>query len=345
MLDCMQPDPRRVWVAACGDTSRRYRVEETFRKRKICAIGPAINVDAESNNEELSVLEHNMIQRFKDTARDGDIVILRAGLREIRSVGVMGDYEFDQDLGIAAWNLAHVRPTSWLQDDTETGDEMQKLSNALSKGFPRLRFSELAWHQNKIKDRAIKLVDDRGLKSPGGGYEPLSLMSAEEFVAGLPRELLEVVNASEPFGVRDYTRLEADPVAMIIVPFLMALGVPRKYIRVEVPLGKLPIVGEGKVQKRVDVVVFGDETLDKPLLIIEAKRRWEGLGPAREQVLDYAAHIDSDRKKNLWWMTTDGSEIEFGDFQDEARHNLSMHSRTKEGSAALKQLSDHIAPT
>ena len=285
-----------------------------------------------------------MIQRFKDPERDGDVVILRAGLHEIRSVGVMGEYEFDSDLGIAAWDLAHVRATRWLPDDEAAKHEMQELSKGLSKGFPRLRFSELAWHQNKIKDEAIGLVDKRELKSPGGDYEPLSPMSAEEFVAGFPPQLLEVVNSSEPFGVRYYTRLEADTVAMIIVPLLVALGVPRKHIRVEVPLSELQLDGSKKVQKRVDVVVFGDETLDKPLLLIEAKRRWEGLGPAHDQVLDYAAHIDSDRKKNLWWMTTDGSEIEFGDGQQEDRHNLSMRWRTEEGSAALKRLSEHIAP-
>jgi len=335
---------RNVWVVGCGDKGRRDSVKHWFRTLAVCAIGPA----KKSADLQPSDSVKKVIERFYNI-RPGDVVLLRGGREEIRGVGVTGTPEFSREIKIAGWNLGHVAPTDWLSGESEKTD-LKRLECARSKQFPPNRFTRLGSEQKGLEAEAIKVVEAAGLTAPTSDFTAPETFPNPAFAAkvmGLvdkhadTKTLEEVLTEARAFGTDSYPRLEADTVAMVVVPLLKALGVPSQNIRVEVPRNRIgtTTTGAGPADhRRVDVVVFADETTVKPVLLVEAKRRWEGLDYAHEQLENYIHGILGEDK--LGRLVTDGADIEFT-FKagpDKAWTYLNLSWRTEGAAKALADL-------
>jgi hypothetical protein len=308
-----------------------------------------------------------MVDRFESKAEVGDVVLLRAGLKSIVGVGVLGPYGYEES-GIAGWDLYHVRSTNWLDED-----KTAKWVETLAKGavFPaknqvlsQSRFVPLNLQQwSELFGQAVEIVQLNSLDAP-----PLppkkqpTTMNARDFLAQTDRirrrlgasgtldigNLEMVIDAARDFSTEaDYDRSEADTTGMVVLPLLRALGVRDGKIRIEVPLKAFGVEGSNSA-KRVDVVVIGD-SIAEPKLVIEAKRRWKGLDYAGQQGSHYRDKISTAcgrGEKSLPLVLTDGAEFEITGLPsgspDDSQY-LSLRWLDKDGARALAGLANYLS--
>jgi hypothetical protein len=311
-----------------------------------------------------------MVKSFEHTAQAGDIVLLRSGVKKILGIGVLGPYDYIDDMGIAAWDLYHVRSTTWLDED-ETAEWFREaaakgpfeqsdrrdlgLPSRLAPGRFYLLKSE-GW-RGELRDQAIEAVSARDLKPPSQPPSRPKPLKKEDFLAeaGFPRpaedlqceELDRLLDAASEFSEEEgYNRAEADTIAMIIVPLLRALGLSDRHIRVEVPLKAFGVTEEDST-KRVDVAVIGG-SVKEPRLLIEVKRRWTGLDYAADQGGNYRERIRAlnDGGQPLPLVLTDGAEFEIiglrPDRPDDSNY-LSLRWLDKDGAQTLAELADYLS--
>jgi hypothetical protein len=351
------PRTPEVWVVASGNASRRDAVERFFREAEICAIGPGRPAD----DPGLKPREAGMLREFQ-SIKPGDVVLLSGGVDEIRSVGVAGEPTTDFGIAIASWDLGHVVPVNWLDARNHSKrasaclDDLEEARDG--RRLPIARFARLG--NERLRSAAMEVVSSARMKPPRSSRmkPPRSSYRAVEAIsspkcARLAREvcplidskaLAEVLEEAGNFGTDTYPRLEADTVAMIIVPLLRALGVSSERIRVEVPIGWIGAGGPSRgtsSAKRVDVVVFDDATTARPRALVEAKRRWQGLDDAKRQVDDYAHALGQARPPGL--IVTDGAELEFEFSEERERRHANLSWRTRDLAEALADLAAHLA--
>jgi hypothetical protein len=362
-----------IWVIGAGDSGRRHQVARVFGREGIVAIGPSRGI--QEIEDEIARKESGLgrklrskvpgaLRRFAgdwdDGVKRGHFVILRSGTREVLDIGVLGGYCHDEDLGIAAWDLGHVRSVTWAGLSTEP-EECRKLEGSMNGAFPHLRFSRLSEAQGALRAMVEELVADRDLQPPSGRPTKTHRKVPGEFVEMVYQatssaeinnpQLKETIDVARSFGdgEGEYRRLEADSVAMVLVPLFNSLGVELPRIRVEVPIRNL---AEGEVPakkipaKRVDLVVFETEGIEKPILFAEVKRRWNGLDWAASQMDEYLRLMGREGSPNL---ITDGSEFEIRNIPESAaqrtedsRREMSLQWLTEGGAGVLARLADYL---
>lgn len=342
----------QVWVVACGDEPRRTTVFEVFQDQAICAIGPA--GDPGDPSSSLTDSERGMLRRFISEVRSGDLVILRGSTREVLDIGKVGEPHYRPNSGIASWDLAHQRDVTWLHASDDLRAELEAALSDRDRRFPWMRFSMLAWDLDELRQQVRRGAGELEVPEPRRveALEPLSRERFSKAVRSSPgaqgakideAALQAILEEASEFGTDSYVRLEADTVAMVVVPLLTAIGVPHRNIRVEVPVSEL---GGHDDNGRIDVVVFADHSTKNPLLLIEAKRRWHGLDGARNQVERYASALPNTDSLGL--MITDGAEFAFrlrGDPKGARWRALSLQWPTERGAKNLAAVVGELAMT
>jgi hypothetical protein len=357
-----------IWVVGAGDSGRRHQVARAFRREGIVAIGPSQAIEqiedevARKEREigrKLRAKVPGMLRRFAghedNGVEKGDIVILKNGITKIWDIGVLGDYKRDKNLGIAAWDLGHVRTANWAE---LKNDQCRRLERSMSKAFPRARFSQLSSGQETLRKEVERLVAEHNLQAPPTGPKLTHCLKPKEFVPEVKKaapdaqinssQLNQTLDVAKSFGTGEgeYRRLEADSVAMVLVPLLNSLGVELPRIRVEVPIGVLALAEGKKPAKRVDLVVFASGGIEEPILFVEVKRRWAGLDWASLQMDEYLRLMGREGAPTL---ITDGSEIQVGNIQNSPRkgskpgfEDMSLEWLTEAGARLLARLADHL---
>mgnify|MGYP007042078863 FL=1 len=353
-----------IWVVGAGDASRRHQVARAFRREGIVAIGPSGSIEdiekeaarrEQAAGHKLRLKEPGMLRRFRDEAKHGDIVILRGGQREIFDVGLIGPYGHDAGLGVASWDLGHVRSANWIGLEP---NELRDLESHVAEAFWSGRFARLGHGQAVLAQEVRRLVADSNVKPPIDGPELTRVLGPDEFVSlveefattdGIDHaQLVEAVEVAQSFGAGEgeYHRLEADSIAMVLVPLFMSLGIELSRIRVEVPIGWLG-AKPGAPAKRVDLVIFKTADVSEPMLFVEVKRRWNGLDWARNQMDEY---LDLTGHAQLPNLVTDGSEFELRNMtgpttQEQAEPTLdaSLQWLTESSATSLAGIADYLA--
>jgi hypothetical protein len=217
------------------------------------------------------------LRRFAEYANRGDLVIAKHGKRRALGIGVLGDYQFDEDQDdIEGWDLCHLRRVRWLP---KTEHRFKRL--ALSQG----RFTGcndrgvLAW-----VERTVAKAD---LRPPNPTKLPqLPTLGPRLELRDLSPNLRKVVRRAQTWsrawwggGFGALRPSESELIAHITVPLLVALG----WAPQQIAIG----------WKYADVALFR-ETLRTPnncAAIVESKRLGDGLLWAEEQAAGYAAKV------------------------------------------------------
>jgi hypothetical protein len=316
----------RVWVLGSGEQGRRLGIARRFRKEGIAAIGPSkpweeVKSDGESHRA-------TAIRRFKEEVEIEDAVILRSGMREILDLGILGEYGHQTNRGITGWDLGHVRRVHWLEVKEDELRDLESLRENANKNFGWDSFLPLNGAFGDLEEKVKHLVRgrdfDQSLKTPPQEPESIEFEDLKYGVNSQVQEksdldlddLEEILNEAKGFGQEEngYGRLEADTIAMVLVPLIQALGCDYKNIRVEVPLKVL--AGDEAGGKRVDLVILEGGDTSKPRLLIEAKKRWSGLDWAAAQLDDYVASVERKVEGPVPSIVTDGAEFEVRNLPD-----------------------------
>ena len=223
------------------------------------------------------------LRRFAEEMKDGEIVILRRGTREVIAVGVIvGEYEWHDGFGdIDGWDIQHTRRVFWYWHDVTNPKTFETW--ALKQGDTTQRLTSLevtSWVSSLSLPTSIAPLP--ALPDPG---RELSLTEVSDHLfehgvastatSQLLLQVAELVRIASWYS-RHGIPSEHETVAMLVVPLLRALGwTPQKM---------------GIEWNRVDVALFqklprSDENLR---VVVEAKRMDLSCLSAESQAQCYA---------------------------------------------------------
>ncbi len=264
-----------IWQVSAGPANRTYG--DLFLEFGVALIGPG-----DAGSWSCSRLDEDFgggfIRRFASELRNGDVLLLRSGLKTIRAVGrVAGDYvylpQFDD---VNGWDLQHARRVRWAELP-EPYEFATPVFGASPSRLSRVQVTEVVAYANRF------------IQSPPTAWQTGNLPNLPKEEAGLasvPDELREVVSQ-----IHDLSRLYVDVkafgdrptedelVAHYVVPFLRALGWPVERIAVK--------------WRNIDVYVFTKlpRTPGHCQFLIEAKRLGAGVEGALRQATCYVSDL------------------------------------------------------
>jgi len=311
-----------VWQVSGGPGDRPYT--EIFLKYGVALIGPGYDGAWRPGRTDMDDAE--VVRRFAEEPRDGDLLLLRTAIDQVAAVGlVASDYEFlDPFDDVNGWDLRHARRVRWCRLP-----EPYRFETSVFGANPR----RLARVQNREAVDYARSFLTSGLTHWREALLP-ALPEVEPPLMDVPEALRDVVGlAGDLAGLYGYEdRLgdapsEHEMTAHFIVPFLRALGWPQELVAVE--------------WRRIDVALF--ETLPRTprncRFVIEAKRLGTGLAPARKQAEAYVAGLGVSRDV----VVSDGFRYRLFDHEQNfaplAYANL---ARLKQSSVALFDRLRHI---
>jgi hypothetical protein len=255
-----------------------------MHRNKVIAIGPGSagrwpNGDYGDASELHSFAEHPQV---------GDLVVAKHGKRTALAIGVLGPYDFDEDLDdIEGWDLCHFRRVNWLPVEPE---EFRGLVLAQSR-FSGCRQREVVeWVERSIAGMALDPPDVDTLA-------PIESRGPRLDTDTLDAELRQVIERARRW--HDYTwgadgfggwPSEKEFLTHITVPFLEALGWPAAQIAIE--------------WNRWDIALFSQVSRanENCRVIIEGKRVGAGLHWAEVQGKRYADKVGHQ----VYVVVTDG---------------------------------------
>jgi len=277
-----------IWQVAAGDGERNYW--DVFRQFGVMLIGPGTvsgdyrkNKDA-YNNPDNRTTYHPAMRLFADEAAEKDLVVLkrpRGTKWEAVAVGkINSGYSFEPVFSdVEGFQLQHCRHVEWKQPTRET----------LIRGLGRGRFSHV---NNERAREAVERLWKEGKreKSDPIPHDPKKVSHDELIdsltVKGLPgpnakriaKEIERLRHLAKWYEKNDenYDVREHETRTFLIVPLIMSLGWDEEKVKIE--------------WEHKDVALFDApySPQSKPLVIIESKRLWDGLGYAPEQAERYA---------------------------------------------------------
>ena len=279
------------WQVAAGKGARDY--SETFLKYGVMLIGDGEFGSYFDNKARYSGYGHNSrlgrVEYFAERAVKGDSVILKRKHNrdewQILAVGkVTGDYEYlEQFEDVEGWDLRHCRKMEWVCPP--------KKETILTKGLTPGTFIRV---DNKNEEPIEKA---KGLRERGESEkaieipQPVPILSVDEFMKSLIKEGLR---SADPEGINEainrvqglaewYVEHDADEKqsedetrAFLILPIMLALGWSEQRIKIE--------------WDKIDIAFFHEiySSGNDPCMILEAKKRGEGLDRAMSQADGYA---------------------------------------------------------
>lgn len=109
----MDIEEKTVWQHAAGDSSHDHT--DLCLKWNVILIGPGEKNWLKCTDEE-KCEKGDDARRFCEEMKEGDIVVLKMGLSQLRAIGVVGTYEHvDEFNDIDGWELGHARRVRWLR--------------------------------------------------------------------------------------------------------------------------------------------------------------------------------------------------------------------------------------
>lgn len=275
-----------MFRTAAGDRSRDYR--DQFLRQDAAMIGPGGVGEWNGNNTGVSQGQRRSLNALTRMA-PGDLVVLNVG-RDVVTVGrVETEYAHNDGLGLTGhWDLHHHVRVKW----ADPNDKEAKKALGEPGEFPKIRgprgtCCRLGGANHEVTEWAREV--ERKLDRANYWTRPLKdldiedrQLSKKELKKTCGKELLEVLAQAEDLwkalqgrGWKDPTS-EGEAVALLVVPFLQALGWKPQNIAIE--------------WKYVDVALFpgADREGRNCKVLIEVKRPGSGLVWARGQAFEYA---------------------------------------------------------
>jgi hypothetical protein len=219
------------------------------------------------------------IRCFAEGAHAGDLVVAKQGRHRALAIGVLGEYDFNEDLDdIEGWDLCHFRPVRWLA-------RQEQEHRFESRVFIVGRFSRcvqkdvVAWVERVIDGMVLDPPDPTKLAS-------LPAVSAPLDVGGLDVGLQKVIERAKWWqkngwsGVLGGRPSESELLTHVTVQLLRALGWPAEQIAIG--------------WRYRDIVLFSqvERTDQNCRVIIEGKRLGDGLRWAKGQAERYASKLE-----------------------------------------------------
>lgn len=287
----MKNSARTYWQQGGGDGDRVYC--DICFKYSVILNGPGYageltdEVEKKMISEKISSRKISDLRRFCYDMKDGDIVVLRVGTKEIHGVGIIvGDYEWNNIFSdVDGWDMQHCRRVHWLWKaegninprtfpvyTLKQGDTTQKLDSQEVENW----IHGLGLNFN-IKELLPILPNDNDIET---NIEDISDYLYEKGVAGNSiKTLLDVIDDLHMIA-KWYKRTPApsefETEAYLIIPLLRALGWTPQKMAVE--------------WNRVDIALFDKLPREDGNLIavVEAKRKGNSCLTAFSQAEEYS---------------------------------------------------------
>lgn len=306
---------KRFFRLAAGEANRDYSFR--FIESDIGAIGPGVGDLIDSPDQAaldgLGSDKRGMLLRFAGV-QEGDLILLANGWSPITVGRATKDrpkgqvYRYTEGIGLFGhWDLYNVIRVKWADPrDPLVEEALANLKDTHGPVKVRGSFRELGGGSEDVRDWMGKLdaeLDraghwDRSLKDAGLDQKPVKDVQNLEAFQALNRDVQTGIRRVVKTGNQlwednehrgwDPLPSEHEAVALLVVPFLMALGWTPSQIALE--------------WNWVDVATFAGLERSEPRLLVEAKRPLTGMDWARSQVFKYAADVHASAPV----ITTDG---------------------------------------
>lgn len=256
----------RVWQIGTGDRGRSYA--EWMLKNGLALLGSG----GEGKYRQDCYTNHPMIRWFADSAQPGDIVLAKRGRHHVLAIGVLGKYDFAEDLDdVEGWDSSHYRRVRWIPDTAHLFRE-PVLGRRRFEGCKNA--TVLEWVRRHVRTADVAAPDHEKLRASELLGPPLDSTRLDPSLAGAIGRGKKWANLywHGDFGARP---TEAEMIAHCVVPLLEALG----WRPEQVAIG----------WKYADLALFASSrrTSEQCLALIEVKRLGDGLDLARSQVNRY----------------------------------------------------------
>ncbi len=269
------------WQVAAGEGARDY--SEMFVQFGVMLVG-AGNPGRYFDNKDYYRGHRDwrtQVVSFAERVKAKDMVILKRPYHrqwQIRAVGqVTGDYEYlEQFDDVEGWDLQHCRRVEWVCP----GD------NVITKGLSMGTFKRV--NSNEAIEKAEKVLEEGKKQKAKEIPPPARKISDEDLVESLIGKGLRPADAETVIQTISRVRRlahwykrygrdlsEHEIRTFLIVPILLALGWSEQKIKIE--------------WKHTDMSFFSEvyKRGEKPSMILESKRAWEGLHYAERQLVRY----------------------------------------------------------
>ncbi len=302
---------KTIWQVAAGDTNRFYA--DTLLRWDAVAVGPGRYgpwPECQEALREAGRTEKKIgdIRRLYDEMRQGDIVVLRAGTRDVHGVGVVAtdSAEWNEEFGdVDGWDLEHVRRVKWIWEPDPEPKSFPTYSLKLGLTIQELSKGPVVeWLEHIDTCPGVSPEDLRDLPEPTRGLGD-SVEARQEIADYLFDQGVSVHSIDSLLGQMEdlvriagwYSRSENGPsehetVAYLVVPMLRALGWTPQKMAVE--------------WRNVDLALFGSAARDEGDLsvVVEAKKLGRSCWTARSQAERYALSEGREACRRL--LVTDG---------------------------------------
>ncbi len=278
--------PGNTWQVGTGDGTRNYG--EIFLKYGVALVGPG-NPGKEGGPDAAAFYQqYPQVKNWGAVltgVRKGDWIIARKGRSVILAVGeVVGEYNHsDFFADVEGWNLQHLVKVRW---HIPAGGSINL--NGSSLGMSTLERCKQPDVFAAIYHAAFE--DNKPVLSVPEPYKPI-MVSTDNIIQALidqgiriqdaenvGRTIERIIKLAKWYDHNDRGVLEAEIVAFLITPLLIALGWSEQKIKLE--------------HERIDVALFpepfrGGKNLS-PRIILEAKTFSNGLAFTADQVRSYS---------------------------------------------------------
>lgn len=267
-----------VWQVTSASESRNYT--DVFLRYGVALITPGDSGAWSPQRQNL--FEDDVVRRFAEEVRTGDIVLLRSGSSSVRAVGIVAsDYlylpQFDD---VNGWDLQHARRVRWFELPT-VYDFGKPVFGAIAGRFSRVnRDDVIAYAQTFVNSPPDQW---KTAPLPPLPEEQPPLETVPENLRDLVAQALDLVNLYQDGNRFGELPSEDELLAHFVVPFLRALGWSVEQIGIK--------------WRFVDVTAFRalPRTPENVQFIIEAKRLGSGVEGALEQALGYLGNLGIQR--------------------------------------------------
>ena len=279
------------WQVAAGEGARDY--SSVFLQFGIMLIG-AGNPGSYFDNKAYYTGHHDwraQVVRFAEHVAEGDKVILKRPYHrqwQIRAVGhITGNYEYvEQFDDVEGWDLQHCRRVEWVCPP-KVQDQPEKREMVLVQGLSMGTFKRVC--KREAIEKAERILEEGEKQEPKEIPPSAKKVSDEELVESLIGKGLRPADAETVIQAiwrvrrlaRWYARYgrelsEHEIRTFLIVPIMLALGWSEQRIKIE--------------WKNTDMSFFHEvyKRAEKPSMILESKRAWEGLHYAEWQLMKFA---------------------------------------------------------